>query len=187
MPLFVKCNVLYRCSCINLMALENVTLSVCRMTSCISRSPISLFMFAHWNSRYRELSPLGQIQNMHSAFSPFLCFTCALHFSPTKSRDWSSVTEAVNSQKTEDICHHSDLLFECHFASTGERIFFKNPLVIAMQFPWQNLPSEKSVVCLLGKELHQLPKEMWVSAFWEMYGLLISTVHFIPEEPCHPK
>lgn len=56
MLLFVKGNVLYCCFCINLVALENVTLSVWRMSSCISHSPISVVMFAHWNSRYREHS-----------------------------------------------------------------------------------------------------------------------------------
>lgn len=49
MALFVKCNVLFHCSCSHLMTLGNATYSVCRMISCINHSPIKdgLVMFAH--------------------------------------------------------------------------------------------------------------------------------------------
>lgn len=129
---------LFHCSCINLTALGTATYSICRMISCISHSPIkhSLVMFAHCVKLQVISEKIPGTENFQDPRSPlrtdsehafslfsFLCFASALHFSTTKSKDCGSVvTQAVNSQKTEDFCHHSYLLFEWHFASTGERI-----------------------------------------------------------------
>lgn len=110
--------------------------TICRMISCSSRSPIkhSLIMFAHC-MKFQVISekitgaenfqdPRSHLRtdSEHCIWPFFLVLTisisCALHFGTAKCGDCRS----VNSQKTQDFCHHSDLLFECHFASTEERI-----------------------------------------------------------------
>lgn len=138
---------------IDLTALGNAAHSICRMISCIRHSPIkhSLIIFAYcvklrvisvkipgtrsfqnYRSHLRTESQHTNAIAIAIAFSLFLCWPVVslVHCTSVQLKaDSGNVIWTVNSQKTEDFFHHSNLLFEWHFASMGERILpFLKPI-----------------------------------------------------------